>query len=45
MAVVEEEGVVSEDSRDSSSVDDPWKRVGELPKSLAEKLLELKNER
>ena len=45
MAVVEEEGVASEDSRGSSSVDDPWKRVGELPKGLAEKLLELKNER
>ena len=45
VAVVEEEGVVSEDSRGSSNVDDPWKRVGELPKDLAEKLLELKNER
>ena len=46
VAVVEEEqGMASEDSRGSSSVGNPWDRVGELPGRLGEKLLELKDER
>lgn len=46
VAVVEEEqGMASEESRGSSSVGNPWERVGELPGRLREKLLELKDER